>query len=522
MPTTSVLPSQLTHGRVPTAATAADHPVLGAPYLEAVQRYAARGPARFHVPGHNGGRAAPARLVGALGRALELDVPSCIEGIDLGSAETPLQLAERLAAATWGARRTWFLVNGASEASHALCLALGECDGEIVVQRNAHASTIHGLVLGGLRPLFVMPGIDQELGIAHCVGAGELAKTLDRAPEAIAAFVVSPTYFGAAADVAALAGVCHDRGVALIVDEAWGAHFRFHDGLPEDALAAGADAVISGTHKLVGSLTQSAMLHLGQNGVGVLDEATLSRALGLVRTTSPNSLLLASLDVARARVDAHGQELVAQALEAMRALKQQIGRACGLRVLGEECVGDHGIAAFDALRLAIDIGATGVEGHVVAADLLRLADVNLELVTSRILIAHVGLGQPPAEASQRLVDGLQVVANAATAAAPSPPATPSCFGEPVMSPRAAFFAAHETVALDDAAGRICADSIAVYPPGIANVLPGEQLTPRLVSYLLEMRSRGYPLRGTWDEQAGTVQTTRHPSTRGCQSRRDLR
>lgn len=503
MPTTFISPADLDFQKAPLVPA-------GAPYLEAVQRYADRLPGRFHVPAHKGGAGAPAQLVRALGGGLELDVPLCIEGIDIGPGESPLDLAELLAAATWGARRTWFLVNGASEASHALCLALGQSGGTAVVQRNVHSSTIHGLVLGGVRPVFVQPGIDDDLGVAHCVDPLQLAATLDRTPDAVAAFIVSPTYFGAAADVQGLARVCQERGVALVVDEAWGAHFRFHDRLPQDALAAGADVVISGTHKLIGSLTQSAMLHLGHDCPEPLDEAAIARALRLVRTTSPSSLLLASLDAARAHVDERGAELLHRALAEMDAVKQQIRDVCGLSVLGDELVGRHGVAGFDPLRLAIDVRAAGIDGHVLAADLLRTADINLELVTDRVLIAHVGFGEPLLAGGERLVEAVRAVLQDAPTAPPRTPtgAPAACFGESAMSPRDAFFAAHDVLALRDAAGRISADSIAVYPPGIANVLPGERFTQPLVDYLLEMTLRGFPLRGTWDERTGSVRVVR--------------
>jgi lysine decarboxylase len=503
MSTTIISPTELDLWNVPSAPAAA-------PYLEAVQRYADRLPGRFHVPAHKGGAGAPSQLAEALGSGLRLDVPSCIEGIDIGGGESPLDRAQRLAAATWGAHRTWFLVNGASEASHALCLALGQAGGEVVVQRNVHASTIHGLVLGGVRPVFVHPGLDADLSVAHCVAPGALAETLDRTPGAVAAFLVSPTYFGTAADVRGLADVCRERGVALVVDEAWGGHLRFHDRLPQDALAAGAHAVISGTHKLIGSLTQSAMLHLASDYPPQLDEAAISRALRLVRTTSPSSLLLGSLDAARAHVDEQGAELLDGALAEMDVVKQQIGDVCGLRVLGEELVGRHGVAAFDPLRLAIDVSATGSDGHLLAADLLRTADINLELVTDRVVIAHVGIGEPVLTGGRRLVEALRAVLGAGVAVtAPASSRPPgACFGEHAMSPRDAFFAAHDVLALRDAAGRVSADSIAAYPPGIANVLPGERFTQPLVDYLLEMTLRGCPLRGTWDERAGSVRVVR--------------
>jgi lysine decarboxylase len=357
-----------------------------------------------------------------------------------------------------------------------------------------------------------MPGLDEQLGIAHCVTPRELADTLDRTPNATAAFIVSPTYFGAAADIRALAEVCRRRGVALVVDEAWGAHFHFHERLPQDALTAGADAVISGTHKLIGSLTQSAMLHLGHDAPDRLDEALIARALRLVRTTSPSSLLLGSLDAARAHVGEHGHDLVERTLAEMDVVKRRLRDVCGVRVLGDELVGRHGVDAFDPLRLAIDVSPTGADGHLVADDLVRTSDINLELVTDRVLIAHVGIAEPLESTGRRLVEALsRVLATHLPAPArPSSPAPVACFGEAALSPRDAFFAADEQVELREAAGRISADSIAAYPPGIANVLPGERFTEPLIDYLLEMTLRGCPLRGTWDEATATVRVVRQP------------
>src|SRR5436309_8123147 len=235
-----------------------------APYLQALVEYAAREPARLHVPGHKGGPGADPQLLEAIGeRALSLDIPALTYGIDIGSDPTPFEQAQRLAAEAWGARRAWFLVNGASQGNLAAGLALAHAGDDVVVQRNAHSSTIDALVLSGMRPTFVAPEVDPELGIAHCLTEESLAAALDATPRAVGACVISPTYFGAAANIEALAEVAHSRGVPLVVDEAWGAHMAFHEALPEHALACGADLVISSTHKIVGSLTQSAMLHLG-------------------------------------------------------------------------------------------------------------------------------------------------------------------------------------------------------------------------------------------------------------------
>ena len=184
----------------------AGHDQDSTPYVDSLLAYAELNPARFQVPGHKGGAGAdPAmrELVGAVG--LRNDIPSVTEGVDIGPEPTPFQQAQLLAAAAWGAARTWFLVNGASQGNHATCMALAHGGDRVVVQRNVHSSVIDGLVLSGMRPTFVAPELDPELGIAHGLTPESLAAALDGTPGAVAAMVVSPTYFGACADVPALA-----------------------------------------------------------------------------------------------------------------------------------------------------------------------------------------------------------------------------------------------------------------------------------------------------------------------------
>src|SRR5918996_1801313 len=252
-----------------------------APYLDAVVAYAFRGTGRYHVPGHKGGSGADPGLRKAIGvDALAADVPQDIHGIDLGASPTPYERAERLAAEAYGAERSWFLTNGATQGNHALCLALAPLGVRIVAQRNSHTSLIDGLVLSGGLPSFVAPEYDPELGITHAVTPVALEAALRVAPDARAAFVVSPTYYGMAADVRALGEVAHAAGVPLVVDQSWGPHFGFHDALPPTALSQGADAMVTSTHKIAGSLTQSAMLHVAG---GRIDVGAVARAVRLLR-----------------------------------------------------------------------------------------------------------------------------------------------------------------------------------------------------------------------------------------------
>src|SRR5204862_8302117 len=206
-----------------------------------------------------------------------------------------------------------------------------------------------GLVLSGGMPSFVAPEIEEGLGMAHGVTPEKLAAALQATPDARSAFVVSPTYYGIAADVAGLAEVAHAAGAALVVDQAWGPHFGFHPGVPPSAVALGADAVLTSTHKIVGSLTQSAMLHVAP--AGRIDRDRLAPGVRLVRSTSPSSLLLGSLDAARRQLAVHGEALLERTLHAARLAVAAIDAVPGVRVVGDDVVGLPGVAARDPLRV---------------------------------------------------------------------------------------------------------------------------------------------------------------------------
>jgi arginine decarboxylase len=483
------------------------------PYLDALLDYARRNPARLHVPGHKGGQGADPGLLDALGEAaLSLDIPALTYGIDVGGEPTSFEAAQQLAAEAWGARRAWFLINGASQGNLAAGLALAHKGGEVVVQRNAHSSTIDALVLSGMRPTFAAPEIDPELGIAHCLTPQTLAAALEQTPRAVAAWVISPTYFGAVADIAGLAEVAHARGVPLVVDEAWGAHMAFSEELPEHALSAGADLVISSTHKIVGSLTQSAMLHLGA-GAEMIGEDTVDRAVTLTESTSPNALLFASLDAARRQAAVFGRELLAHTMAELARAREEIRSIAGLDVLDERMAGRPGVFAYDPLRLAVDVRGVAASGYELAPLLREIGDVNLELYGQNVLVAVFGMGERGLGEAPRLVSslreavlrvGLEPDGQRASFAAPPP------WGELAMTPRAAYLGAQEVVPAADAVGRIAAESLATYPPGIPNVLPGERLSAETLAYVQRTLEQGGSVRGASDRLLRTVRVVIEP------------
>jgi len=470
-----------------------------APYLDAVIGYGTRGPGRFHVPGHKGGQGADPGLRFGLGdRALWLDIPQDIWGVDLGPSPTPYEEAERLAAEAHGAARTWFLTNGATQGNHALCLALAPLGTQVVAQRNSHASLVDGLVLSGGVPAFVPPAYDAELGMAHGVEPGALRDALAAAPDARAAFIVSPTYYGMAADVAACAEVAHAAGVPLIVDQSWGPHFGFHEALPPSGLSQGADAVLTSTHKIAGSLTQSAMLHVGQGDR--VDPAAVARAIRLVRSTSPSSLLLASLDGARRQMALHGEQLLHETLDAIDACRAKLATIPCLALVDASFVGRPGIAGYDPLRIVVDVRETGRTGYEVAEALRRSYDVIPELATQATIVFLVGLAERR-ETLLRLAGDLEEVVKrigteGSIAPIVRPPAT--LRNEMAVAPREAFLGENEEVAVDDAVGRVSCESIAGYPPGIPALLPGERISAETVVYLRELVASGARLHGASD------------------------
>jgi arginine decarboxylase len=478
------------------------------PYLDALCEYARRSPARLHVPGHKGGQGADPGLLRAIGaRAVGLDIPGLIHGIDIGTRPTPFERAQHLAAEAWGAKRAWFLVNGASQGNLAAGLALAHGGAEVVVQRNAHVSTIDALVLSGMRPTFASPEVDAELGIAHCITAKRLEAALEATPGAVGAWVVSPTYFGAVADIRALASIAHGRGVPLIVDEAWGAHLAFHEELPEHALAAGADLVISSTHKIVGSLTQSAILHLGPGAAGMIDEDTVDRAVTLTESTSPNALLGASLDAARRQAAVHGRELLERTMATLAKTRDQLRTIEGLDVLDDRLAGRPGVFAYDPLRLVVDVRRVAASGYELAPLLREIDDINLELYAQNMLVAVFGMGERDLGEASRLVSGLRI----ATERVGLKPggvlesfAAPPAWGELVMTPREAYLAPQEVVPAALAVGRISAETLAIYPPGIPNVLPGERLSAQTLAYVRRTLEVGGSVHGASDRLMRTV------------------
>lgn len=484
-----------------------------APYAEALQAYADRDWLRLGVPGHQahtqsvpGVRSGLADLLGD--RALALDVSVLIEGIDLrtgGQGPAPLDQARALAADAWGARRAWFLTNGASKGNLVTCLALRGMGRDMVVQRSVHSSVVDGMALAGLRGHFVQPSLDPELGMAHGVSPRDLDRRLREHPEAIAAYVVTPSYFGAVADVAGLSSVAHAHGVPLVVDEAWGAHFGFHPRLPVNAARLGADVVVSSTHKLAGSLTQSALLLLGEGPYADRLAPLLDRAFRSMQSTSASALLMASLDLARRDLVVHGRRRLKASVAAAEEVRARVAAAGRFADPGPRMLSHPDVLRLDPLRIVVDTRSGGIGGHEARHRLFDEHGVHLEMSTDAVVVAVVGAGTVPDVG--RLVTALHALPTRDLAATPVlalPPAGPRAMGV-----RRAYVSDTEVVGADAAVGRVSADSLAAYPPGIPNLLPGEVVTAEVLDFLRATAASPYGyVRGALDPAVSTLRVVR--------------
>ncbi|WGP08617.1 ornithine decarboxylase [Streptomyces sp. SH5] len=477
-----------------------------APVLDALAAYHERGELGFSPPGHKQARGADPAVRAVLGDAVFLGDVLATGGLD-SRRETSgvLRRAEDLMADAVHAEHTFFSTCGSSLSVKAAMLSVAAPHQKLLVGRDAHKSVIAGLILSGIEPVWLEPRWDAERHLAHPPSAATVERAFAEHPDARGALVTSPTPYGTAADLRAIADVCHQRSRPLIVDEAWGAHLPFHPDLPSWAMDAGADVCVTSIHKMGSGLEQGSVFHLQGD---LVDHDTLASRADLLGTTSPSVLLYAGIDGWRRQMALGGRALLSKALDLTASVRRRIEEIDGMHVNGEKDFCGPGAASeFDPLPVIIDIEGLGTTGYR-AADWLRSHHrVDMHLVDHRRISAQITHADDASTTGQ-LLSALEDLSRNAHTLRPAPevlvPSPAELRPDQVCLPRDAFFAETEDVPAAEAVGRVAAEMMTPYPPGIPAVLPGERITAPLLRYLRSGVEAGMNVPDTADPGLETV------------------
>ncbi|MFI0241083.1 aminotransferase class I/II-fold pyridoxal phosphate-dependent enzyme [Streptomyces sp. NPDC016845] len=480
-----------------------------APFLEAVDAYREAEMLAFTPPGHKQARGADPETRRILGDAVFLGDMLASGGLDDRRRRGQyLQDAEELMADAVHATHTFFTTCGSSLSVKAAMLAVAGPHEKLLIGRDAHKSVVSALILSGIVPVWVEPRWDAERHLAHPPSPADFEAALEANPEARGALVTSPTPYGATADLRAIADVLHRRGKPLVVDEAWGAHLPFHPGLPTWAMDAGADVCVTSIHKMGSGLEQGSVFHL--QGDLVAPDILKNRA-DLWGTTSPSVLIFAGLDGWRRQMALHGRELLTHALDLAAGVRAEIETIDGMHVNDRDDFCGPGLADdFDPLPVVIDLSNPALSGYRAADWLREHKNINVHLADHRRVNVQLTYADSH-ETTRPLVAALRDLADAARDWDPAPRVAVPDPGELRMEqaclPRDAFFARTEDVPVETAAGRIAAEMVTPYPPGIPAVLPGERLTGPVLAYLSSGVEAGMNLPDAADPEFRTVRVT---------------
>lgn len=472
------------------------------PLLSILQQLALKQDAPFYTPGHKKGHGINELLKQLMGeKVFRADLPELPELDNLFAPEGVIKEAQILASEAFGAKKTWFLANGSTCGIIASILATcGEGD-NIILPRNIHQSAIFGLILSGATPIFLHPQYDSDFDLHYTLCTQEIAQALETNSNVKAVMVVSPTYNGICANLTEIAHLTNNYSIPLLVDEAHGAHFSFHNQLPMGALQAGADMVIQSTHKTLGAMTQASMLHVQGS---LVNHSRISQALQLVQSSSPSYLLLASLDAARQQMATVGEKLLTNTINLANYARKNIAELEYLSLL-ELVKPTNNFTNLDITRLTINVNKLGLSGYEVDEILHQEFSVTCELPSLQNLTFIISLGNKFQDI-ERLISSLQSLKQYQQSSKNNFNINFSSM--PIssfkMTPRDTFWAEKKVVSQDLAINEISAENICPYPPGIPLIMAGEIITKEALEYAQTIINLGGIITGISDQSLETL------------------
>jgi len=462
-----------------------------APLAEALKRIENRPVVGFGAPAHNQGAAIPSGMRALLGkRVFQADVLTPKGLDDRTEGALALQRAHEIAAEAWNADFCRFVTGGSTQSLHTVMAAVAGPGDTILIAANAHKAERTYALASGLDAVIVPVQVDAEWDIEHGVTPDALRTALAQHPSAKAFVLVSPTYFGVTSDVAALADICHDHGIPLIVDAAWGGAFAFCERLPDDPLTKGADAAVYSAHKTMGALAQGSVIVAKGN---LIDRQRLWMAYELFETTSPSVPILATLDATRRDHALRGEQMWGKVIARAETLRKKIAAIAPLRVFSREDLPAN--TDLDTTKVLIDVSALGVSGYAVDDWLYTHHRISMGLSDASHILAVISLGTTQSDV-RKLVHGLadlvkQLSAEPSILPRLSPvPSVATLSVDMAMPGPAALNSPAEMVRYEDAADRIAAEMLAPAPPGVPRLVPGQRISAQHVAWLVAQRAAG--------------------------------
>lgn len=428
-----------------------------------------------------------------------------IDGFDnLHQAEGILKEAQLRANRLYGAGETFFLVNGSTGGVLAAIMAATEPLDEILIARNCHKSVYHAAILHGLIVRYCWPKMISGYDIFDGVSAEEIGNLLDSYPEVKAVVITSPTYEGILSDIPGIAAVVHERGKILIVDEAHGSHFGLSPHMPQGAIAGGADLVIHSLHKTLPAMTQTALLHVNGDRV---DRGKLRGYLSMLQSSSPSYVLMASMDACMKFLEEHGQERFAAMRGHYESFCEKTASLKHIHIGKMTNVSQkrHELKGWDFGKMVISVKGTNMTGKELGDILRETYHLEMEMTAETYVLAMMTL-MDEAAGWQRLADALceidDRIEESAEEGSFASGNRAAYLNRPLkscMTPARAFQGEWETIPLQDAADRIAAGFINLYPPGSPIVAPGEMLDEAVMKQIEEYRRTGLHIQGVSED-----------------------
>ena len=454
------------------------------PYVDALKRYVSEDVSPFDVPGHHMGNIDnPA--VSLLGREVyRCDVNAPLGMDNLSKPAGVIAEAERLLSDATHADHSFFLVNGTSGGIIAMILTAVKAGEKILLPRNVHKSIINAIILSGAVPVYVMPSIDTELEIANQPSLDDWKKAINKNPSAKAVFVINPTYFGSIGPLKDIVEYAHSKGMAVLVDEAHGAHYYFHTSKqPLSAMDAGADMSSVSFHKTGGSLTQSSVLLMHTDRFRPEDVQT---SLNIVTTTSPSGILLASLDGARAfMASEEGRKAMEETYRLGKYARKEISKIPGFVDEGRKHFLKFGSFDYDETKLVIGLDRLDIDGFELLKILKLKYDIQMELAETHAVLGILAIGTKE-EHVDHLVSALKDISKDHFDAKRTTHVHhfDASFPYLLVRPRVAFHAPGKVLPVEECVGLISKEQVMMYPPGIPLIAPGEVWNKDLVERVL--------------------------------------